>query len=45
MQPIRDIKVKHLLNNALTDGMNYGEVYMECFNLGCYYNGYSILTI
>lgn len=39
--PIRDIEIKHLLKNALTDDINSREVYMKGVDHS-YYEGYAI---
>lgn len=38
--PIRDIEIKHLLKNALTDDINSREVYMKGIDHSYYYEGY-----
>lgn len=38
--PIRDIEIKHLLRNALTDDINSREVYMKGIDHSYYYEGY-----
>lgn len=40
--PIKDIEIKHLLNNALTDDINSREVYMKGIDHSYYYEGYTI---
>lgn len=40
--PIRDIEIKHLLKNALTDDVNSREVYMKGIDHSYYYEGYTI---
>lgn len=40
--PIKDIEIKHLLNNALTDDINSREVYMKGIDHIYYYEGYTI---
>ncbi len=40
--PIRDIEIKHILKNALTDKINDREVYMKGIDTSYYYEGYSI---
>lgn len=40
--PIKDIEIKHLLNNALTDDINSCEVYMKGIDHSYYYEGYTI---
>jgi cell filamentation protein len=39
--PIRDIEIKHLLKNALTDDINSREVYMKGIDHSYYYEGYT----
>lgn len=39
--PIRDIEIKHILKNALTDKINDREVYMKGIDTSYYYEGYS----
>lgn len=41
--PIRDIEIKHLLKNALTDDINSREVYMKGIDHSYYYEGYEPL--
>ncbi|MCD8328128.1 MAG: Fic family protein [Ruminococcus sp.] len=38
--PIRDIEIKHLLKNALTDEIDSREVYMKGIDHSYYYEGY-----
>ncbi|MFR7983952.1 MAG: protein adenylyltransferase Fic [Clostridia bacterium] len=38
--PIKDIEIKHLLKNALTDDINSREVYMKGIDHSYYYEGY-----
>lgn len=40
--PIKDIEIKHLLKNALTDDINSREVYMNGIDHSYYYEGYTI---
>ena len=40
--PIRDIEIKHILKNTLTDKINDREVYMKGIDTSYYYEGYSI---
>lgn len=40
--PIRDIEIKHLLKQALTDQINDREVYMKGIDYSYYYEGYSV---
>ena len=39
--PIKDIEIKHLLKNALTDEINIREVYMKGIDHSYYYEGYT----
>ena len=41
--PIKDIEIKHLLNNALTDDVDSREVYMKGIDHSYYYEGYTCL--
>lgn len=38
--PIKDIEIKHLLKNALTDQINEREVFMKGIDVSYYYEGY-----
>ena len=38
--PIKDIEIKHLLENALTDKINEREVFMKGIDVSYYYEGY-----
>lgn len=38
--PIKDIEIKHILKNALTDDINSREVYMKGIDHSYYYEGY-----
>lgn len=40
--PIKDIEIKHLLKNALTDEINSREIYMKGIDHSYYYEGYTI---
>lgn len=40
--PIRDIEIKYLLKNALTDKINDREVYMKGIDHSYYYEGYAV---
>jgi cell filamentation protein len=40
--PIKDVEIKHLLKNALTDKINDREVYMKGIDTSYYYEGYTI---
>lgn len=39
--PIRDIEIKHILENALTDDIHSREVYMKGIDYSYYYEGYT----
>ncbi|HCX62529.1 protein adenylyltransferase Fic [Sedimentibacter sp.] len=39
--PIKDIEIKHILKNALTDKINDREIYMKGIDVSYYYEGYS----
>ncbi len=39
--PIKDIEIKHLLKNALTDEINSREIYMKGIDSSYYYEGYT----
>ena len=39
--PIKDIEIKHLLKNALTDEINSREVYMKSIDQSYYYEGFT----
>ena len=41
--PIKDIEIKHLLKNALTDKVNDRRVFMKGIDHSYYYEGYTIL--
>lgn len=40
--PIKDIEIKHVLKNALTDKINSREVYIKGIDHSYYYEGYTI---
>ena len=40
--PIRDIEIKHLLRQALTDQIDDREVYMKGIDISYYYEGYIV---
>ena len=40
--PIKDIEIKCILKQALTDKVNEREVYMKCIDHSYYYEGYTI---
>lgn len=39
--PIKDIEIKHLLQNALVDEINSREIFMKGINMSYYYEGYT----
>ncbi len=39
--PIRDIEIKYVLKNALTDDVNSCEIYMKGIDYSYYYEGYT----
>ncbi len=43
--PIKDIEIKHILKQALTDKVDDREVYMKGIDHSYYYEGYSIFKI
>lgn len=43
--PIKDIEIKHLLKNALTDKINEREVFMKGIDISYYYEGYDEYNI
>lgn len=43
--PIKDIEIKHLIKNALTDKINDREVYMKGIDASYNYEGYSIFNL
>lgn len=43
--PIKDIEIKYLLKNALTDDINNREVYMKGIDQSYYYEGYHVYTL
>lgn len=43
--PIKDIEIKHLLKNALTDKINEREVFMKGIDVSYYYEGYDEYNI
>ena len=40
--PIKDIEIKHLLKNALTDKINEREIFMKGIDVSYYYEGYTL---
>lgn len=43
--PIRDIEIKHILKNALTDDIHSREVYMKGIDHSYYYEGYTTYKV
>lgn len=43
--PIKDIEIKYILKNALTDKINDRETYMKGIDVSYYYEGYSEYTM
>ncbi len=43
--PIKDIEIKYLLKNALTDKINDREIYMNGIDTSYYYEGYNSFSI
>ncbi|HDW3056912.1 TPA: Fic family protein [Bacillus cereus] len=41
LSPIKDIEIKHLLQNALVDKINSREVFMKGIDISYYYEGYT----
>ncbi len=39
--PVKDIEIKHILKNALTDNVNSREIYMKGIDHSYYYEGYT----
>lgn len=39
--PIKDIEIKHILRNALTDKITDREIYMKGIDHSYYYEGYT----
>lgn len=42
--PIKDLEIKHVLKEALTDNINDREVYMKGIDASYYYEGYNVYT-
>ena len=40
--PIKDIEIKHILKNAMTDKINDREMYMKGIDHSYYYEGYTV---
>ena len=43
--PIKDIEIKHLLKQALTDDISSRELYMKGIDTSYYYEGYTVYKI
>ncbi len=43
--PIKDIEIKHLLQNAITDKINEREIFMKGIDVSYYYEGYDEYNI
>ena len=43
--PIRDIEIKHILKNALTDDIHSRELYMKGIDHSYYYEGYAMYKV
>ena len=43
--PIKDIEIKHILKQALTDKINDREIYMKGIDTSYYYEGYTVYRI
>lgn len=43
--PIKDIEIKYLLKNALTDKINDREIYMKGIDTSYYYEGYNLFSV
>lgn len=43
--PIKDVEIKHLLKEALSDQINSKEVYMKGIDTSYYYEGYSLFKM
>lgn len=43
--PIKDIEIKHLLKEALTDKINDREIYMKGIDHSYYYEGYTVYKV
>lgn len=42
---VKDLEIKHLLKNALTDKINDREIYVKGIDISFYYEGYGIFNI
>ncbi|MGK4101826.1 cell filamentation protein Fic [Bacillus paranthracis] len=43
--PIKDIEIKHLLQNTLVDEINSHEIFMKSINIIYYHEGYTEYNI
>ena len=43
--PIKNLEIKYLLKNALTDKINDREVYMKGIDTSYYYEGYNLFNV
>ena len=43
--PIKDIEIKHILKNALTDKINDRELYMKGIDNSYHYEGYTAFKV
>ncbi len=43
--PVKDIEIKHIIKNTLTDDINNREVYMKGVDMSYYYEGYDMFDI
>lgn len=43
--PVKDIEIKHVLRNALTDKIDDREMYMKGIDHSYYYEGYNIYRV
>ena len=43
--PVKDIEIKHILRNALTDKINDREMYIKGIDHSYYYEGYNIYRV
>ncbi|MGH2182912.1 Fic family protein, partial [Enterococcus faecalis] len=39
--PVKDLEIKYLISNALTDKINDREIFMKGINISYYYEGYT----
>lgn len=43
--PVKDIEIKHILKQALTDAVSYRLVYMKGIDHSYYYEGYNTFKL